>query len=205
MQNKLCHSLNFIPLPNYPVLDLSPCHRFHQLFHFSVCIQQHSLTLAAAKPSTTSSRSITLCMSSLSLCSASMICSCTCVSCSLSDPLSGLYPPPPPEACCPARLPLLYGTLPRHGEEITAAYIIMVPSSLNPTAKMFSTHQELPSNHASFPLFLVPSSSVVVHSQPPLHPAQHLAGSPGGQVCSSRTDSARCIAQELSVCKRQVK
>lgn len=80
----------------------------------------------------------------------------------------------------------------------------MAPACLNSTVKLFSTHQELPSNHASFRLFLVPSSSAVVHFQPPLHPVQHPAGSPGGQVCS-RADSARRVAQELAVCKRHVK
>lgn len=184
-----------------------PSHRLHQFYYF-VCTHKQSLTLAAAKPSTTSSRSITLCMSSLSLCSASMICSCTCVSWSPSVPLSGLcppLPPLPPEVCCPACLPLLYKALPRHRKEITAADIIMVPSCPNPIANLFSTYQALPSNHASFRLFLVPFFLVVVHFQPPHLPAQHLAGSPGGQVCGSHADSARCTAQELPVCKRQVK
>lgn len=165
-------------------------------------IHKQSLTLAAAKPSTTSSRSITLCISSLSLCSASMICSCTCACASWSPsiPLSGLCPPPLPEACCPACLLLPYGMPPEHRKEITAAYLIMVPSYLTSTANLFSTHQKLPSIHASFHLSHVPSSSVVVHYQHPLHLAQHPTGSPGGQVCSSHADSARCMAQQLAVC-----
>lgn len=76
----------------------------------------------AASLSTTSSRSITLLMSSLSLRRARMICCCRWASCSLSAPPSEPSAPPRPDPLPPPGAPLLvlpWGTPPADHDQVS--------------------------------------------------------------------------------------